>query len=189
MTFRCGRLRTWRWSSASLTAAIHVLVPLRFKNGTVMAHFFGGYCFRTQGLPPPASSSVAARFPANLISETREYLSLEFFDLIAILVSHIHSPDLSCWQDLLSYTHLQRYPRLCLTWTRTRIPNMALKNKRSATGHHLLLPSSRSGSTLDLASQPPPAASLLTWTFGRGSVVCFARVRFQLGILTRRPIE
>ncbi|PPR04269.1 hypothetical protein CVT26_004059 [Gymnopilus dilepis] len=48
---------------------------------------------------------------------------------------------------------------------------MALKNKRSATGHHLLLPSSRSGSTLDLASQPPPAASLLTWTFGRGSVI------------------
>ncbi|KDR72660.1 hypothetical protein GALMADRAFT_252832 [Galerina marginata CBS 339.88] len=46
----------------------------------------------------------------------------------------------------------------------------SLKNKRSSTGNHPLLPASHPGSTFDLTPQAP-ARSLLTWTLGRGSVI------------------
>ncbi|KAF8971759.1 Bestrophin, RFP-TM, chloride channel-domain-containing protein [Flammula alnicola] len=49
------------------------------------------------------------------------------------------------------------------------MPN-TLKNKRSTTGNHPLLPASRPGSIYD-AIPHVPTYSLITWTLGRGSVI------------------
>ncbi|EFI28042.1 hypothetical protein CC1G_14068 [Coprinopsis cinerea okayama7 len=43
-------------------------------------------------------------------------------------------------------------------------------SKRSSTGNHVLQPASRPGSTFEHIPRVP-TYSLITWTFGRGSVI------------------
>jgi len=55
-----------------------------------------------------------------------------------------------------------------------------LKNKRSMTGNHQLLPASRPGSSYEPTPRVP-TYSFITWTLGRGSVVSFQLVYILCG--------